>query len=271
MLLYSSVAHRGWLWFVNLFKPATADLKKTNQKKNNQRKKKRAVNSSPILIFSLIPVFFQLREHPWMCSDGSRGWHCSSSFLFTHHCGSSSVCWFCAAESSLILRTQMDPPGQDVTNFPPFPQLVFYAPFPPPPNLIIIWGEAAVQRHQGIAVWIGGWVQGEDDPKPAIWAWWDCGCPGKNVLDEKSLGQGRGDSSSAAGPWSPFQHLSPTCSRSRASPAPLHRGCTSHQTVWDELCSHCCGCTEHLGEAGKEERLTWPLTLRSGHSNQKWR
>lgn len=37
--------------------------------------------------------------------------------------------WFCTAESSLLLRTQMDPPGQEVTNFTPFSPAGILCPF----------------------------------------------------------------------------------------------------------------------------------------------
>lgn len=38
--------------------------------------------------------------------------------------------WFCTAESSLLLRTQMDPPGWEVTNFPPLSPASTLCPFP---------------------------------------------------------------------------------------------------------------------------------------------
>lgn len=61
--------------------------------------------------------------------------------------------WFCTAESTLLLRTQMDPPGQQVTNFPPFPSLCFMPFFSPySDNFLTVWEGATEQRQKGIAV-----------------------------------------------------------------------------------------------------------------------
>lgn len=132
--------------------------------------------------------------------------------------------WFSTAESSLRWRARRDHPGQEVTNFPPpFPQPVFYVLFfPISGNFLTIWGEAAVRRHKGIAVWNGEWVQGEGDSKlstgiDGIVAAGSLPWEKHPCWEESGNGAGREDTSWAAEPQSPFCYLWPrgTCSSSR--------------------------------------------------------
>lgn len=176
--------------------------------------------------------------------------------------------WFCAAEPSLLLRTQMDPPGQEVTDFPLFSPASILCPFPP-----LIWFLNRLGRSSSAEAWGNcsvNWVS----PNQHLGLMGQAACPGKNALAEKIWGWGRAEKS-------PAQLLSPGALPSISHPehlqqeqgfsTALHWGCTSYQALGKELCSHCWGCTEQLGEAGKEQGLAWPPTLRSGHSNQKWR